>query len=660
VSPIHLQYLRNMGVYASMSISILRQGKLWGLIACHHYSPKFVPYDVRKASELLGHFMSLQIAAVEESETRDARSRRTSCCDRVIENLNHQEDVAKAALFSDPTLLDCVDAGGAAIVSDGLVARIGHTPSEEEIKRLAAWLLERGENVTAIDHLSREYGGGYLSAVAAGVLAVNIGRERAHQLIWFRPEHIRTVDWAGDPRKSALPQDAPDRLSPRGSFALWRETVKGTCEPWTSDEIAAAGELRQRMVALLINRAEALAMAHADLRLASAEREKALDSERLARYELERLNRVKDEFVATLSHELRTPLNAILGWSQLQEGLEVIERNAKSQATMLEDLLEISRIISGRLRLDLQDVNFAAIIEEAVQSSAATAAAKGVRLEKLIDPLFGVKATGDPNRLRQVAWNLLSNAIKFTPKGGKVQVVLERVESHVELTVTDTGIGISAELLPHVFDRYRQADATMSRSYGGLGLGLAIVRNLVELHGGAVSADSPGPNRGSTFTVSLPIRAVAETPIENGAVEKASSLAEPTFSLQGLSILVLDDEADSRAMVERVLTSRHAVVTTAETPQDALALLAAETFDLIVSDIGMPEMDGFAFIRQWRSREAALRRKKTPAIALTAYARADDRRRALVAGFTSHLPKPVEAGELLTLAASLTDRIVAD
>jgi chemotaxis family two-component system sensor kinase Cph1 len=670
VSPIHLQYLRNMGVYASMSISILRQGKLWGLIACHHYSPKFVPYDLRKASELLGHFASLQVAAIEEIETRDSRTRRQDCCERMIDNLNRDEDLANGALFAEPTLLDCISAGGAAVVSDGVVARIGQTPSEAEIRKLAAWLLERGDNVAAFDNLGREYGGKLLSAVAAGVLAVNIGRERAYQLLWFRPEVVRTVNWAGDPRKSAAPADTPDRLSPRGSFALWRETVKGTCAPWTDEEIAAADQLRQRMVALLIKRAETLALAHADLRLASAEREKALDSERIARHELERLNRVKDEFVATLSHELRTPLNAILGWSQLlrmssaglseelQEGLEVIERNAKSQATMLEDLLEISRIISGRLRLDLEDVNIAMIVEEALQSSAVTAAAKGVRLEKMIDPLFGVKATGDPNRLRQVAWNLLSNAIKFTPKGGKVQVVLRRVESHVELTVADTGIGMAPELVPHIFDRYRQANASISRSYGGLGLGLAIVRNLVELHGGVVTAESAGVDRGSTFTVSLPIRAVVPAAEERDS-EQPSSLAGPLFSLDGLLILTLDDEADSRMIVQRVLESRGATVISCESPAEALRRQEGGHFDLIVSDIGMPEMDGFAFIRKWRSREAALGRKKTPAIALTAYARTDDRRRALTSGYTSHLSKPVEAGELITLAASLTDRIDA-
>jgi two-component system, chemotaxis family, sensor kinase Cph1 len=672
VSPIHLQYLRNMGVYASMSISILRRGKLWGLIACHHYSPKFVTYDLRKASELLGHFMSLQIAEVEHRETHATRQRRTECCGDLMKNLNEVEDFTKGMLESKPTLLDCIDAGGAAIVSDGNVSRIGLTPSESEIRQLAAKVLARGEEVVAIDDIAVEPGQRHLAPVAAGLLAINVGRDRAHQILWFRPEQIRTVNWAGDPRKAALAVETPDRLTPRGSFALWRETLKGYAEPWTEDEIAAAGELRQRIVAMLIKRAETLALAHADLRLATAEREKALDSERLARLELERLNRVKDDFVATLSHELRTPLNAILGWSQLlkmtreglsnefQEGLDVIERNAKSQATMLEDLLEISRIISGRLRLDLQDVNIASIVEEAVKSAAVTAAAKGVRIEKLIDPLFGVKATGDPNRLRQVAWNLLSNAIKFTPKGGRIQAVLQRVDSHVEFTISDTGIGIQPAMLPYIFDRYRQADASISRQFGGLGLGLAIVRNLVELHGGVVSAESEGEGRGARFTVSLPIRAVITDSAESNQRDGDLPLAEPLFSLQGLAVLVIDDEADSRAMVRRVLESRGASVTTAESPQEALDRQADAQIHLLISDIGMPGMDGFSFIRQWRAQEHKRGRPKTPAIALTAYARADDRRRALVSGFTSHLPKPVEASELITLVASLTDRIVAE
>lgn len=671
VSPIHLEYLRNMGVYASMSISILRQGQLWGLIACHHYSPKYVPYDLRKACELLGHFMSLQIAQAEANEAAVERQRLSDYSKVLVANLEREEDLANAVIRAKPNILDFIEAGGAAVVTETAITRIGDTPNESEIRELSAWLAERKDEVFATDELRTEFGTGVWASIAAGVMAINLGHQRLNQIIWFRPERIRTVNWAGDPRKVSDGQ-TPDRLSPRGSFALWRETVKGKSEPWTDDQIAAAHELRQNIVRLMLKRAEILALAHDDLRLASVEREKVLEAERVARSESERLNRVKDEFVATLSHELRTPLNAILGWAQLlkmsdqitpdefAEGLDVIERNAKSQATMIEDLMEISRIVSGRLRLDLQDVDIAEIVEGAIESLSVAAAGKKVRLETLIDPLVGINATGDPNRLRQIVWNLLSNAIKFTPAGGKVQVVLEKVDSHVELTISDTGIGIKPEFLPHIFERYRQADATITRQYGGLGLGLAIVRNLVELHGGHISADSAGENQGATFTVSLPIRVVAKTPERQvTATKSVDSHAESRFDLTGLRVLVVDDEDDARHLIRRVLSAARCDVTCCDSSAAALAETSQKTFDLIVSDIGMPLEDGYAFIRNQRQHELSRQLKRTPAIALTAYARKDDRRRALIAGFNAHLTKPVDANELLTIIASLTDRIPA-
>jgi chemotaxis family two-component system sensor kinase Cph1 len=670
VSPIHLQYLRNMGVAASMSISLLRQGELWGLIACHHYSPRYVPYDLRKACELLGQFMSLHITQVEDAETSRERARLKDTSAKLVTGLEREEDIANAVIHAKPSLLDFIPAAGAAVVADSSIERLGQTPNEPEIRQLAAWLSQSNSEIFSTNHLQGEFGTGILSSVAAGVLAINLGHNRLHQLIWFRPEKIRTVNWAGDPRKFESDGVTPDRLTPRGSFALWRETVRGQSEPWTDDEIAAATDLRQNIVRLMLKRAELLALAHNDLRLSSLEREKALEAERSARLESERLHRVKDDFVATLSHELRTPLNAILGWTQLlqmsdqidleelTEGLDVIERNAKSQAAMIEDLLEISRIVSGRLRLDLQDVNLAEIVEDAIESLSVTAAVKKVRLEKMLDPLIGIKATGDPNRLRQIAWNLLSNAIKFTPAKGRVQVVLQKVDSHVELSVADTGIGIKPDFLPHIFERYRQADPSITRQYGGLGLGLAIVRNLVELHGGNITADSAGEGRGATFTVSLPIRIVSQTESPaKPAARSDASFAETTIRLPGLRVCILDDEKDARELLGKIFRVAECDVTCCETADQALDLLARNEFDLIVSDIGMAEMDGYSFIRLWRQRETELGRKRLPAVALTAYARAEDRRRALVAGFTSHITKPVDAVELITLAASMTERL---
>ncbi|MCC7084107.1 MAG: response regulator [Pirellulales bacterium] len=668
VSPVHLEYLRNMGVHASMSISLLHQEKLWGLIACHHYSPRYVPFDLRKACELLGHFMSLQITQAQAKEAEHERTRLSDSSRALIESLDREEDLAKSLVEGSPNVLDFISAAGAAVVSDGNIVRVGQTPNEPEIRQLAVWLSQKGDEIYATKELGREFGTALLTSVAAGLLAINLGHNRLHQILWFRPERVRTVSWAGDPRKSSSADNPAERLSPRGSFALWKETVKGQADPWTSDELNAAALFRESIVRLMLQRAELLAVANDDLRLANREREKSLEAERNARMELERLNRLKDEFVATLSHELRTPLNAILGWTQLlqmgettevdlDEGLQVIERNAQAQAKMIEDLLEISRIVSGLLTLDLQEVNLTEIVENALESLSVAAAGKKIRVEKLIDPLKGVNATGDPNRLRQIIWNLLSNAIKFTPQAGRIQIVVEKVDSHVEITVADTGIGIKREFLPHIFERYRQADASISRQYGGLGLGLAIVRNLVELHGGNISVDSPGENQGTTFTVSLPIRIIAPSDDKRQRRNREPAATNPKFNLDGVHVLVVDDEEDARNLVARVLRTAGCSVDCAASVAEAIDLAQRENFSLIVSDIGMAHEDGYSFIRKWRSREHEQSQPRTPAIALTAYARADDRRRSLMAGFNAHLTKPVDTVELVTVIASMTDRI---
>jgi CheY-like chemotaxis protein len=421
---------------------------------------------------------------------------------------------------------------------------------------------------------------------------------------------------------------------------------------------------------LLIRRAGELVASNKDLRLASEERDMILESERSARSEAERVSRMKDDFVATLSHELRTPLNAILGWAQilskgrdlnddLVEGLGVIERNARAQAQMIEELLEMSRIISGKIRLDLQDTELPKLIEAAIDTVQLAADAKQIRIEKLIDPLPGLQMTADPNRLQQVVWNLLSNAVKFTPKGGKIQVVLERVDSHVELTISDTGIGLKPEFLPHVFDRFRQGDSSAGRTHGGLGIGLSIVRNLVELHGGTVRAQSMGEGAGSTFVISLPVRAVSADPRTPRIHPKGQSTPVDceTLNLKGVRILVVDDEPDARLLIQRLLEECECAVTAVGSGEEAIGIFPTASFDVLVSDIGMPNEDGYAFIRRWRDQETSSGRPKTPAVALTAYARGEDRRRAILAGYQAHIAKPVETGELLAVVASLAGRV---
>ncbi|MBK8017445.1 MAG: PAS domain S-box protein [Betaproteobacteria bacterium] len=399
-----------------------------------------------------------------------------------------------------------------------------------------------------------------------------------------------------------------------------------------------------------------------------ARREELLEAERNARMEAQRAAQMKDEFLATLSHELRTPLNAILGWAQvltrnqalspedLKRGTEAIERNARAQVQLIDELLDLSRIMAGRVRLDVQRLMLATVAEAAVESVEPAAAAKNIRLEKVLDPQAG-PVSGDPARLQQVIWNLLSNAIKFTPKGGRVQVLLERVNSHVELTVADTGIGIPAEFLPRVFDRFSQNDASASRSYGGLGLGLAIAKQLVELHGGTLSASSAGENRGATFVIKLPLSIVLPSNPPEERLHPAHHTATEISllpMLTGVRLLVVDDEPDARDLARRVLEGQGATVLAASSAEEALSTLESQAIDVLLSDIGMPGMDGYQLMRRVRSSDAAYRR--IPSVALTAFARSEDRKKAILAGYHSHISKPVDIAELVIVVASLIDR----
>jgi PAS domain S-box-containing protein len=401
-----------------------------------------------------------------------------------------------------------------------------------------------------------------------------------------------------------------------------------------------------------------------DLSRLMEERERLLEAERAARAQAEAANRLKDEFLSTLSHELRTPLNAIVGWVQMLrsgtlspaealDGLAVIERNAKAQTTLINDLLDISRIMSGKVYMDVRPVDPVGVVRAALDSVRLAAEAKGVRVEAALEPSGEV--TGDADRLQQVVWNLLSNAVKFTPKGGRVFARLERSGTHVRITVSDDGQGIDPAFLPHVFERFRQADSSSVRRHGGLGLGLAIVRHLVEMHGGTVRAESDGPGKGATFTVDLPMRAVRSLSPDPAAEGQAAAggAAGPSWAgLQGLRVLIVDDEADARNLVGLVLRKAGAAVTAAASAAEALALLAESTPDAMVCDIGMPGEDGYSLIRKIR-RLAPDAGGRVPAVALTAFARSEDRERALSAGFQMHVPKPVEPNVLTEALAAL-------
>ncbi len=379
-------------------------------------------------------------------------------------------------------------------------------------------------------------------------------------------------------------------------------------------------------------------------------------------------NRLKDEFLATLSHELRTPLNAILGYSRMlhsgmlpvakhAHALQTVERNATSLTQIVEDILDVSRIISAKIRLDVQSVDLPAVISAAVETMTPAAEAKQIRIQTILDP-GAAPISGDPNRMQQIVWNLVSNAVKFTPKQGLVQVRLERVNSHVEIAVSDTGTGITPDFLPHIFERFRQADSGTAREHAGLGLGLAIARHLVELHGGTIHAASDGRDKGSTFRVRLPVMIVHhEEPVERRVhpTTDVPRVATPLPDLGGLSVLAVDDDADARMLVSETLESRGARVIAVDSAEEALRMLERTRPHIVIADIGMAQIDGFDLIKRIRkANDAAVR--EVPAAALTAYARAEDRVKVLQAGFQMHLAKPVDPAELVVAVAALAKR----
>ncbi len=392
---------------------------------------------------------------------------------------------------------------------------------------------------------------------------------------------------------------------------------------------------------------------------------RARDSERRAREEAEQAARSRDEFVATVSHELRTPLNAVMGWARLlrlgkldaagvTRAIETIERSAATQAQIVDDVLDVSRIMRGELRLDVHPLDLLPVIEAAVDAVRPAAAARQIQVALALSPQAG-QVSGDLARLRQVIWNLISNAVKFTPAGGRVEVRLDRDGGEVVIAVKDTGIGIDPAFLPHLFERFRQADSSTTRAHGGLGLGLAIVRHLVEAHGGTVRAESAGRGRGSTFTVRLPA-AAARRGITFVAPRAAADQAWPLAGLARVRVLVVDDDPDSREVVREVLEQAGAMVVVAGSAHEALQAIAERPPDVLLSDLGMPEQDGYQLMRRVRALDPASG-GMVPAAALTAYTQAEDRRAAQEAGFQGYLSKPIDPAELTAAVARLAGRL---
>jgi signal transduction histidine kinase/ActR/RegA family two-component response regulator len=417
-------------------------------------------------------------------------------------------------------------------------------------------------------------------------------------------------------------------------------------------------------IAELARLGESLARAGQLIRDRDASLERQLAELREAREAAEAGNRAKDEFLALLSHELRTPLNAVYGWARMlqsgqlrpetsEQALAAIERNAHAQVQLIDDLLDVSRVITGKMRLDVRPVDLRAVVEEALTAVRPAAESKGIRLLSMLDPRAG-PATGDATRLQQIVWNLVMNAVKFTPKGGRIQVYLQRINSHVEIVVSDSGSGIAPDVLPFIFERFRQADSSSTRAHGGLGLGLALVKHLVELHGGTVVAQSEGDGKGATFVVTLPqtIASVPESAPRISLTARGTDHGLPAVRLDGIRVLVVDDDAESLDLAVAILTAAGAAVRTSRAAPEALATVKEWRPNVLVSDIEMPDEDGYTLIRNVRALDPE-RGGATPAVALTAYGRMEDRVLSLTAGYNMHVPKPVDPGELTTIVASL-------
>jgi PAS domain S-box-containing protein len=501
--------------------------------------------------------------------------------------------------------------------------------------------------------------------VASGIVTCD---ERVRELYSMREAELPYQDVIAcihdddRPLVEAAVRAATNPAAPRPYDAEYRVQQPDGTVRWIASRGQASfeGEGEARRAVALVG----MALDVTEIRTFAEVNRQLLESERAARAEAEAAGRVKDEFLATLSHELRTPLSAILGWSQilsgggnsaeeLAEGLAVIEQNARAQGQIIEDLLDMSRIISGKVRLDVRPIDVAAVVIAAIETVQPAANAKGVRIEPAL--IYGVPVTGDANRLQQVFWNLLANAVKFTPHGGRVEVHMERTAADVEVSVTDTGDGISAEFLPYVFDRFRQADASTTRQHGGLGLGLAIVKNLTESHGGSVRVSSAGLGQGASFTVSIPLlaaRSALDSVPERRRVERTEPLAAGVCSsLEGVRVLLVDDDAEARRLLTRFLEDCNAVVATASSASEALEAMSGAQYDVLVSDVGMPGEDGHSLVRKVRTRGLAL-----PAVAVSAYARPEDRAMSLDAGFNVHLVKPVDPAALIAAVATVTAR----
>lgn len=635
VSPMHIQYLKNMGIRSSFSVSLVFEGKLWGLVACHHDSPKYIDQKKRLVCESLGHLYAWQLHTKALHEKKEQFQNRQRKLNTIVHQLTTYANPLEAITQKEQQLLEVAESSGMAVITPSGNYLVGKTPSESTLgKLLDKFAIVNSEQSIAVNRLADVVGDDCQLNGIRGMYISCVSSKLGYYTVWFREQRDKTIRWAG---KDAADKDAAKSLTPRHSFETYLQSVVDEAQEWSEDD------------KLIIEGFDHLFIPYALSLKASLDRQIS---------KLEELDKAKDQFLASISHELRSPLNSIVGWTDLAlmdvanidrmtDALGVIKRAASTQSALINDILDLSRIISGTMKLSTHSLKVSQAIAEVAKSFEAGFASKNIQLTINCEEEH-TQILGDSLRIKQVINNLLSNALKFTAKGGMVHVRGRREHSNYLIRIKDNGKGMTRDQLTHVFERFYQGKNEHNRH--GLGLGLSIVKSLVEMHGGEIYAESDGPNTGTSFYVSLPI---APLSLHEDIIEtNTSAISDLTESLriEGLRILVAEDEQDARDFIKLFLESNGARVNVVRN-----GLLAwkeindmPDAFDLLLSDIGMPELDGLGLITKIRASEnpqiASLH-----AVSLTAYAYTSDRVKALKAGFSNYVSKPVDGEELLTI-----------
>jgi light-regulated signal transduction histidine kinase (bacteriophytochrome)/ActR/RegA family two-component response regulator len=662
VSPIHIEYLQNMGVGASMSISLIEDGKLWGLIACHHETARFIPYEIRTICEFVAQVMSLELASKEAQEDMDYKMSVKSVQSELIKSLAQAGDITEELARNPDNLLALVGARGAAICAESQLVTVGDTPPVAELQDLIDWLGDRFErDIFVTDSLASLYPQATeFKDVGSGLLALCITKVQKNYVLWFRPEILQLVNWAGNPYKpNQVEPDGSLTLFPRKSFELWQQTVRLKSLPWKPWEIEAAMEVRSAIVEIILRKADELAAIHQSELYAQLQE---------TNQELARATRLKDEFLANMSHELRTPLNAILGMTEaLQEqvfgkineqqlrALQTVENSGTHLLELINDILDLAKIEAGQIELNCTPVAVSQLCQSSLPFVKQQAVQKRIQIQLQIAPHLPILMV-DERRIRQVLINLLNNAIKFTPEKGSVtlEVKLEpptpsatlapygNLPSFIRFAVIDTGIGIKPENIKKLFHPFVQIDSALNRQYTGTGLGLSLVKQIVEMHGGNVAVQSE-LGVGSCFSFNLPCGDLPLPVSEYLSASPPEPMPSETVTQLSPLILLAEDNEANISTLSSYLEAKGYRIVLANNGLEAIAATKAQVPDLILMDVQMPEMDGLEAMRQIRSdRQFA----DIPIIALTALAMTGDRERCLEAGASDYLTKPVKLKQL--------------